>query len=69
MAKEYNFETYAHPSLYSKNERKYNIYFSMPDNGINLDTGMLLLIAGFGGNANSNVYKKMRITFWWMRYW
>lgn len=63
MAKEYSFEAYAHPTLYSKIERKYRIYFSAPDMGVNKDTGILLFIAGFGGNANSNIYKKMRNFF------
>lgn len=63
MAKEYNYEMYGQPSMYTLKERKLNVYFSEPDNGINEDTGILLLIAGFGGNANSNVYKKMRNTF------
>lgn len=63
MAKEYNYEMYGHPSIYSSKERKLKVYFSEPDSGINKDTGILLLIAGFGGNANSNVYNKMRNTF------
>ncbi|OZV13450.1 hypothetical protein CIW83_04450 [Tissierella sp. P1] len=63
MAKEYNYEMYGQPSLHTLKERKFNVYFSEPDSGINKDTGILLLIAGFGGNANSNVYKKMRNTF------
>ena len=63
MAKEYFFDIYAHPSVYSTKDRKYNIYFSVPDKGVNADTGILLFIAGFGGNANSNVYKKMRNNF------
>ena len=53
MAKEYVFDIYAHPSVYSAKDRKYNIYFSVPDKGVNADTGILLFIAGFGGNANS----------------
>ncbi|GCD09010.1 DUF2920 family protein [Clostridium tagluense] len=67
MAKEYCISEYAHNSIYTYNkvkdnykDRKINIYFSEPDEGINSDTGILLFIAGFGGNAGSNVYKKMR---------
>ncbi|WP_353093832.1 DUF2920 family protein [Tissierella praeacuta] len=63
MAKEYDYEMYGQPSIHTLKERKLNVYFSEPDNGINKDTGILLLIAGFGGNANSNVYKKMRNIF------
>lgn len=63
MSKQYSYEIYGHPSLLEPKERKLNIYFSEPGAGINKDTGILLFIAGFGGNANSNVYKKMRSQF------
>lgn len=63
MAKAYEFEINAHPSIYLPQERQLKIYFSKPEQGINNDTGILLLIAGFGGHANSNVYKKMRNEF------
>lgn len=63
MAKEYEFEMYGHPSMYGIKERKLNVYFSEPEQGVNTETGILLLIAGFGGNSNSNVYKKMRNVF------
>lgn len=63
MASSYDNEMYGHPSIYSPNTRKLKVYFSEPDAGINENTGILLLIAGFGGNANSNVYKKMRDIF------
>lgn len=63
MAKEYNYEMFGQPSIYSSKERKLNIYFSEPEDGINEETGIILFIAGFGGNANSNVYKKMRSVF------
>lgn len=69
MAKEYCINEYGHNSIYAENEvnnyesRKFNIYFSEPDDGINSDTGILLFIAGFGGNASSKVYKKMRNDF------
>ena len=67
MAKEYCITEFSHNSVYTHNKvednyknRKINIYFSEPECGINSDTGLLLFIAGFGGNASSNVYKKMR---------
>ncbi|WP_099190200.1 DUF2920 family protein [Tepidibacter mesophilus] len=69
MSKEYSFETEGHKSIYVKdeqvnyNDRKFNVCFSIPDNGVNSDTGIILFISGFGGNANSNVYKKMRKEF------
>lgn len=70
MAKEYCIAEFAHNSVYTENKvrnnyknRKMNIYFDEPDGGINSDTGILLFIAGFGGNTSSNVYKKMRNEF------
>ncbi|MEG0480713.1 MAG: DUF2920 family protein [Clostridium sp.] len=70
MAKSYEVEIDAHSSIYKKDylennykERKLKVYFSTPDNEVNERTGILLLIPGFGGNANSNVYKKMRKEF------
>ena len=63
MAKEYDLCMYGHPSIYKPKERKLKIYFSEPESGVNENTGILLLIPGFGGNANSNVYKKMRDYF------
>ncbi|WP_165000343.1 DUF2920 family protein [Anaerophilus nitritogenes] len=63
MAKEYNISVPAHPSIYQPNDRDLDIYFCEPDSGINEETGLLLLINGFGANSNSNVYKKMRGNF------
>lgn len=70
MAKNYECLENMHNSIYINsvidepyNERKIKVYFSEPDLGINEETGILLLIAGYGGNANSNVYKKMRQQF------
>ena len=63
MAKGYEIEINAHPSVYQPQERQLKIYFSEPERGFNKHTGVLLLIAGFGGHANSNVYKKMRDQF------
>lgn len=64
MAKDYHINWSAHPNIYNSNsERTFNVYFSEPDLGVTEDTGILLLIAGFGGNANSKVYAKMRQTF------
>ena len=63
MAFQQEFEMYGHPSIYNPRERKLKVYFSEPNGGVNRNTGILLLIPGFGGNANSNVYKKMRDYF------
>lgn len=61
MAKEFEFECSAHPVV-AGIDRKQMVYFSSPE-VINQETGMLLLIAGFGGAPNANVYKKMRRIF------
>ncbi|WP_100332357.1 DUF2920 family protein [Bacillus xiapuensis] len=64
MSKDYQLSWPAHPNLYqNENARELTIYFSEPDQGVNKETGMLLLIPGFGGSAHSNVYKKMRSLF------
>lgn len=66
MSKEYHLEVYGHPSIYGesqRSERKLRIYFSEPDPGVNGETGILLLIPGFGAHAQSRVYQKMRSLF------
>lgn len=47
----------------NRNSRKLKVYFSVPQNDTNEETGLILFIAGFGGHANSNIYKKMREKF------
>ncbi|GED53975.1 DUF2920 family protein [Brevibacillus borstelensis] len=64
MSKDYEITIDAHPNIYNDfSPRKLNIYFSEPDKGINNETGLFLFIPGFGANANSRVYKKMRSVF------
>lgn len=63
MAKSYDMEVFGQPSLYEPKERKFKMYMCEPDKGVNKDTGILLLIAGYGGSATSNVYIKMRQQF------
>lgn len=64
MAKDYSFEMYGHPNIYDNySSRNLKVYFSEPETGVNENTGIVLIIAGFGANANSNVYKKMRSVF------
>lgn len=62
MSKDCELVTMGHPSIYDPNMRELNVFFSLPEE-MNEDTGILLLIAGFGGNSQSNVYKKMRRIF------
>lgn len=63
VAKEYVYEILGQTSMLGNKERKLKFYFSEPSNGVNAETGVLLIIAGFGGSANSNVYLKMRNAF------
>lgn len=69
LAKSYDTEVFSQNSIYNKsiqsieNNRKIRVYFSIPEKGINEDTGLLLLISGYGGKASSNIYKKMRSQF------
>ena len=54
----------AHPNIYNgNNERTYRIEYSIPQNGTNEQTGIVLFVPGFGGNIDSKVYKKMREEF------
>ena len=62
MAKEYEVKLVGQPYYGNCKERTYSICFSEPEKGINKETGILLLVAGFGGNINSNVYRKIRNT-------
>lgn len=69
LAISYDIEVLSQNSIYNKstnvqcNSRNLKIYFSVPQNGVDENTGLLLFIAGFGGQATSNVYKKMRDNF------
>jgi len=65
MAKNHELTIPAHYNIYTGNNtgRQLTIYFSEPDAGVNKETGLLLLIPGFGGSSQSNVYKKMRKQF------
>ncbi|WP_088548178.1 DUF2920 family protein [Paenibacillus aquistagni] len=63
MADHYEFSIQGHHNIYNNNAREFTIHFSTPSKGVGKDTGMLLLIPGYGGNVSSNVYKKMRDTF------
>lgn len=69
MSKDYQLKILSHNSIYGskiKEEaygRSVETYYSIPEGGINKDTGFLVLIAGFGGKAESNVYCKMRSNF------
>lgn len=63
MANNYEMEIQAQPSIYSQKERTMHIAFSEPEKGVNDDTGILLLLAGYGGRISSKVYTKMRNLF------
>lgn len=65
MAENHSFQIAAHYNIYTGNHRdkELRIDFSVPDYGVNSETGLLILVPGFGGNIDSNVYKKMREQF------
>lgn len=44
-------------------ERELKVYLGIPERGVDAETGLLLIIPGFGGNARSRVYQKMRDCF------
>jgi Protein of unknown function (DUF2920) len=64
MSKEYDLNIDGHPNIYNNySPRRFKVFFSIPDNGVNKDTGILLLLPGFGAHSQSKVYKKMRDVF------
>lgn len=63
MAQNYEFSIPAHPSIYQAQDRDLKIYLAEPDAGVNAETGLLLLLAGFEGMAKAKVYQKMRRQF------
>lgn len=64
MSKDYELQWAAHPNIYqNRSPREFKFYFSEPEQGVNRETGLLLLIPGFGASADSKVYKKMRSKF------
>jgi len=60
MAEEQVFSCSAYPV--NNSYREQTVYFAYPEE-INRETGMMLLVSGFGGNPEANVYKKMRKLF------
>lgn len=67
MALNHKIQVDALPSIYNEKEapikRTIDIYYSVPETGINEDTGFLLYISGFKGYATASVFKKLRSTF------
>lgn len=63
MAKTYELEVQAQPSIYEPQERTMRMYFAEPEDGVNQDTGILLFFAGYGATAQSKIFQKMRKVF------
>lgn len=63
MATEYSLTVVGQPYFGSDREREVQVLYTEPEEGVNPDTGMLLLISGFEGDTSANVYKKMRMEF------
>jgi len=64
MAKDLVLNIEAQKSIYTKkegnNNRTIDVYYSIPENGVNEDTGIMLYIFGFRGNPKTKVGKKLR---------
>lgn len=64
MAKDLVLNIEAQKSIYTekegKNNRTIDVYYSIPENGVNEDTGVMLYIFGFRGNPTTKVGKKLR---------
>lgn len=65
MSEYQSFKIPAHPSIYSCNphNRELRIDFSIPENGVDSSTGLLILVPGFNASIDSKVYTKMRELF------
>ncbi|GEN57102.1 hypothetical protein GCM10012290_17460 [Halolactibacillus alkaliphilus] len=64
MITSHSFDVPAHQNIYNNSlGRKLKITFSLDENNMNDETGLLLLVPGFGASINSNIYKKMRDSF------
>ena len=59
MAEEQVFTCSAYPV--NNSHREQTVYFAYPEE-VNRETGMMLLISGFGGNPEANVYRESCIT-------
>lgn len=63
MAIEHSLTMVGQPYFGCNRERNVQVFYTEPEDGVNPDTGILLLISGFEGDAGTNVYKKMRVEF------
>lgn len=70
MSKTISLNINAHENIYVKHsqednwgERKLYLEMVIPDAGISENTGMLVLIPGYGGHMSSNIFQKMRKEF------
>jgi len=64
MANNQRINIPAHHNLYNgDSNRELRIEISFPKTGVNGNTGIAILVPGFGGDIDSNVYKKMREVF------
>ena len=63
MANIYRYSIVGHKNIYLNEEQKQRelvIEYGEPIDGVNSETGLLILVPGYGGNINSNVYRKMK---------
>ncbi|WP_186580817.1 DUF2920 family protein [Aquibacillus kalidii] len=64
MAEQHSLHIPAHQNIYNGScNRELRIEFSIPENGVNERTGLVIFVPGFGGDIDSNVYTKMRRQF------
>ncbi|MGZ9586248.1 DUF2920 family protein [Paenibacillus marinisediminis] len=63
MAEHYRLSAPGHCNIYTNTPREIDIVYSLPNKGVNEETGVVLLIPGFGATTESRVYQKMRDQF------
>lgn len=57
------FKTHSNIYVENRADRTLHVEIGIPENGTDMETGMLVLVPGYGGNMDSRVWKKMREEF------
>lgn len=65
MSHQFSEDIPAHKSIYTDSpiERTIHIEYGIPEEGVNSQTGLLVVLSGYGGDASANVHRHMREDF------
>lgn len=62
MERSFQTKIAAHPSIYDSSAREMNIYFTTPEAGIDVDTGMMLLVPNYGEHPTYMEAERIRLS-------